>query len=96
MNTAKVWKFPIDIISRPILHMPQGAQIVKVDTQQGEPFVWALVNPTNEKEERRFYLAGTGHEIEDIDSKTHVGSFFMAEQRLVWHLFEINVPGALK
>lgn len=93
----RVYKYGFPIADRVRLSMPRGAEIVHV-AAQGHPafspngeaaFVWALVDPEAITEERRFRLAGTGHDLPD-EGLEHVGSFLMQEGLLVFHLFEVT------
>ena len=73
-----------------IKSMPQGAEILTVQTQNDEPFIWAMVNTKNEMEARVFEMFGTGHEMPvdmGIDRK-YIGTFQIAKEGLVFHLFE--------
>lgn len=91
----RVYKYGIPIGDDIRLMLPKGAQIVHVAAQGvpalgGEdPWVWALVDPSAQMEERHFRLAGTGHDLPD-DGLTHVGSFMLAHGALVFHLFEVT------
>ena len=83
-----IWKFilpPIDDFLE--IQMPIGAQILTVQTQQGHPCIWALVEPNNSKEHRRFRLAGTGHPMEFSEAMDYVGTFQIRQGTLVFHLF---------
>lgn len=83
-----VWKYEIPIDDSFIIAMPREAKLLCIMVQHGQPQLWALVDPTLAVSERRFRLAGTGHEI-DEDIRSHVGSFQMIGGDLVFHVFEI-------
>jgi hypothetical protein len=56
-----IWKFPIpfsDIGSFEIV-MPEGAQLLTVQLQNGKPMLWALVNEEAPRVRREFNIAGT-------------------------------------
>lgn len=89
--TRSVWKFPVGI-GKFGLRMPQGSQFLHVDTQGGEPHLWALVDPTAKPEERHFEVFGTGHPIDDVQKYQHIGTFQMHGGALVFHLFEKVFP----
>jgi len=72
--------------------MPVNAQILTVQIQNGEPFIWALVNPTGELFPYKFRLAGTGHEINESSNMSYIGSFQMRGGALVFHLFKFILP----
>jgi len=82
-----VWKF---LLPRPddhvTLSMPIGSQPLHVANQQGESFLWALVDPGAPTDEFHFRWAGTGHPIEEPNAE-YVGTWMMDDGMLVWHLF---------
>jgi len=87
MNT--IWKFPIDITDESSITMPMGAKVLSVQTQNGQPCIWAEVNTRSRPEERPFRIFGTGHELPDglHDSWVFVGTFQVAGGALVFHLY---------
>ncbi len=72
-----------------IIAMPKGAETVCFAVQRGELFLWARVDSTELLEKREFQLVGTGHQIvgyrEDFN---YVGTAFLNEGAIVFHLFE--------
>lgn len=42
--------------------MPQGAEVLTVESKGGETFVWALVDEYKPMEKRTFVTIGTGHD----------------------------------
>jgi hypothetical protein len=80
-----VWKFPVT--PGPFeVEMPKGAQVLSVQVQGGEPFMWALVDDQAPKEKRSFNTVGTGHDSDEIQNWRFVGTFQLGP--LVFHLFE--------
>lgn len=87
----KVFKYTLEYASYIELELPVGAKILHFDIQSGEPRIWALVDPTAEKEIRKFRFTGTGHAITDPDSELDfIGTVMSRDGALVWHLFEIK------
>ena len=96
-----IWKFEFEVDDDIEIEMPEYAQVLHVDVQfqrdpnarVGEPAIhevpciWARVDTERPMVKRRFLLAGTGHPLPDA-SLEHLGSFKMAQDRLVFHLFE--------
>ena len=84
----EIWKY----ILRPIitLDVPAGSQILSVQEQFGEICIWMLVDPTLEKEERRFEVYGTGHPINyDMGTwRTYIGTVKLENGSLIMHIFE--------
>ena len=85
----QIWKFEINP-NKVIVEMPKGAEILTIQTQNGTPCIWALVNPESEKEKRHFEVYGTGHNIHyDMGIvRKYINTFQLEGGLLVFHLFE--------
>lgn len=81
-----VWKFELQVTDEFKLTMPKGATPLHVEVQNDKPCLWALVDPTAEREERTFYVHGTGHPVGP--GAEHVGSFMLMDGTFVGHLFQ--------
>jgi hypothetical protein len=57
-----IWKFKIE--GHTILRLPKGAKILSVLEQFGDVNMLVLVNPQEEKENRRFVVFTTGDDIQ--------------------------------
>lgn len=86
-----IFKYPLTMSSTQTLQMPQKAKILSLQTQNGVPCLWALVETTNQKEPRTFQIIGTGEEITDIGYKEYIGTFQMHGGFLVFHLCELSL-----
>lgn len=53
-----------------------------------QPCMWALIDFEAPKEIRHFILAGTGHPLPEGLKLKHLGTFKMAGDRLIFHVFE--------
>lgn len=82
-----VYKYPLVVTDRQLVKMPKEAKILTVQVQNGEPQMWALVNPDNETEEVPIRIHGTGHNIPDADRLAYIGTFQMPRYGLVFHAF---------
>lgn len=71
-----------------VIHMPTGAQVLTVQVQNDEPFIWALVDLNAPVEARSFRIIGTGHETKMSAAETYVGTF--QQPPFVWHVFEVK------
>lgn len=82
--------------------MPEGAQILSVQTQLGQPYIWACGRANNPmREMRTFRLIATGQTFpeEVTQARTvaegvallHIGTFQITneERPMVFHLFEL-------
>lgn len=66
--------------------MPQGAEFLRVDIQNGVVCLWAFVDTEAPKDELLFSLWGTGQDMRGVDPKHHIDTFLAGEY--VFHLFE--------
>ncbi|WP_037322845.1 DUF7352 domain-containing protein [Amycolatopsis thermoflava] len=84
-NDRTVWKFPLNLIGEPVIPMPRGAQILTVQMQDGQPQLWALVDPAQPVERRRLFIVGTGQPM-PTDAATYLATWQSGP--FVFHLFE--------
>ena len=86
MNT--IWKYHLDLKEVNNVTMPKNAIILKVDADcNGQPTLWAQVNPDAKKELRKFRIFGTGHPI-TCTNLEFIGTLQQKHIGLVWHVFE--------
>lgn len=93
-----VFKYRVELKDEFEVPLPVNAQVLCVQVQRGEPFIWVLQSSVRRSAEenfatvqRRFRLAGTGHQIapfSDARDWRHVGTFQLRDGALVFHLFE--------
>jgi len=86
-----IWKYPMHPGVNE-LTMPYGSQILDVQMQDGEPWMWTLVpDSCGPPETRTFKIYGTGHNVlEACHRLHHISTFQMKDEALVWHVFEIK------
>lgn len=91
-STYRIFKYPVRIRDKFEVELPQSAEILDVQLQFGEPMMWALVDPQEQKVTRRFRVIGTGHPIEsdDLHRLHYVGTFQVAGGDMVFHLFNVH------
>jgi len=81
-----IWKFPLELDDQQVISMPEGSQILTVQTQDGIPCLWALVDEGAEKEDRVIYTIGTGGPFaDDPEDLVYVGTYQLPN--LVFHIF---------
>lgn len=85
-----IWKYGIEIRDAFDFEMPDGAEILSVQEQDGSLFFWALVDPDPERATvlRRFRMVGTGHLIGN-ERVSFLGTVQMRGGTLVLHVFEV-------
>lgn len=82
-----IWKLELPVEDYVELRMPLGAEVLYIAVQHGKPMLWFLCDPDARPTTRRFRVAGTGHPIEK-DVGVYIGSFQLADGRLVFHVFD--------
>lgn len=89
-----IYKYPLEIRDSFTLEMPEGAEVLTLQLQEGKPYIWVLVDPTADRIPYTFYMFATGRieEEKKLNKKNYVGSYQLANGRLVFHLFreELN------
>lgn len=83
----QIWKYALEPRERTELLIPKNARVLSVQAQQGQVMIWALVDPSEPMETRRFVVVPTGQPFEE--SRLHyLGSVQLQDGRLVLHCFE--------
>lgn len=82
----KIFKFPLDVCEDQCIRVPADAQVVSLQTQNGVPCLWVLLDPKADKERRVFYTVGTGHDVPE-NAGAFVGTY-QYTGGLVFHVFE--------
>ncbi len=74
----------------PMVVLPKEALALKAGVQNGELYIWALIDPYETTHiERKFEVVGTGHSFEH-DYLTHRYVDIVFDGPFVWHVWEIN------
>lgn len=81
-----VWKFPLEATHEQYVEMPEGAIILTVQVQRGQPCLWASVDPGREREWIRIFRVGTGcpGPLEDWH---YAGTYQLHDGSVVYHVF---------
>lgn len=89
--TQAIWKF---VLPSPdsTLAMPRWAHVLSVGHQPTGICIWAIVDPKQEVETRRFRVFPTGMPL-DEETFNHGPAPFIGTVQvgdLVWHIFEVS------
>lgn len=86
----QVWKYLL-AHGRHTVKMPKDAEILTAQSQGDDAFIWALVDPSKEVENRVFDTFGTGRDIRyDMGvERKYISTFQMDGGALVFHVFEL-------
>lgn len=70
--------------------MPPNGKVLSINAQNGELFLWALVDPMEFKTLRQFDIYGTGYPVpSDGKERQFINTFFTRENQVVFHAFEV-------
>ena len=82
-----IYKYQLSVVERQSICMPEGAEVLTVQDQNGALCLWALIDPDNSQSERIIYMVGTGHKI-NADKGNYVGTIQSPDGTLILHVFE--------
>lgn len=80
-----IFKYPLYLVDEQTVPLPNGAQPLSVQLQNGELYMWALVDIQSPSNPRRFRIFGTGTPAM-LDSNWHFVDT-VQQGMLVWHIF---------
>ena len=84
----KIFKYKLRLVDEQAISMPSGAQVISVQFQGDELYLWAIVNPSNIGELRCFEIYGTGEPFPSIGMSERKHLATVQGGRFVWHVFE--------
>jgi hypothetical protein len=85
----KIWKWMLDITDRQTIYLPLGAQILTVEPQRDQIFLWALCDPSRPVEARYIGIHSTAGPL-PADIGKLIGSIQLESSSLVFHAFEVE------
>lgn len=85
-----VYKYILPVADEARVSMPAFAEVLTVGVQGENICVWALVDPKIPSLKKTFRIAGTGHPITDDGKWKFLGTVFLYEGTLVFHIFECD------
>src|SRR3990167_2123613 len=90
----QIWKFFFEIGATNIIEIPKGAKFLTAQTQKDNGVIWALVDPTKEKEIRKILTIETGAPINYAPEQLiYIATFQLMDGAFIVHVFEvIDVP----
>jgi hypothetical protein len=84
---ARIFKYQLQVADEQQVLMPLGADILCVQVQHGQPFLWALVSDENVSEPVTIFTHGTGHETSEKIGR-YIGTYQLQDGAFVGHVFE--------
>lgn len=87
----RIWKYQMPVAEEFTMQLPVGAQIIRMDGENGYLWMWAVVDSDAPTEDRHFaaYKAG-GTMPDDLSNHTFVGkAYIYIQQELMLYIFEV-------
>lgn len=87
-----IYRYNLQVKTRQVVSMPKGAKILDVQVKESESShqvsiaVWAIVDTSKEKEDRVFFMYGTGEEAPSVGDMKYIST--MQIGAVVVHVFE--------
>jgi hypothetical protein len=79
----------LDLTQRQTLSIPRNAEILSIQNQNENIYLWYICNPDNKLISRTFLLFGTGErEIPEDKIIGYLDTVIMQNNNFVWHIFE--------
>lgn len=85
-----IYKYPFPVRDNVTIPIHEGAKILTVQVQHGQPCIWALVDTQRPMVNREFRIYGTGHPFDPGWYGTYVGTFQVYGGDLVFHVFDLE------
>ena len=86
----KIYKFPVPLEDIFTIDMPIDSKILSFQEQKGNLVLWTAFWPNSSREQRKFTLVGTGHDIDMDLVKQYIGTAQLFKGDYIWHLFELT------
>ena len=83
-----IHKFTLDLADSQTIQMPEGASVLSLQLQYGQPCLWALVDTAKPLTPRHFITRGTGHPVPS-EWFSYVGTYQLQGGDLVFHVLEV-------
>lgn len=82
-----IYKYKLAVVDEQEIQIPDFAEILSVQNQNGELCLWALVNSDNKPEPWTIQIVGTGNPASGINAEDFIGTVQQHDGGLVWHVF---------
>lgn len=83
-----IFKYELKIEGQQVITMPENAEILTVQQQNGKLILWAIVMTSAKPEKYLIEIYGTGHPFPSTGEKRKYISTVQMDG-LVWHIFKV-------
>lgn len=90
----QIWKYQLHLVSKQMIDVPEGAEVVHVG-EQGKLFcVWLQVDPEAAKVQKTVYCLGTGEDIPG--NAEHIGTIVRSTAEVLHFFLDMDFYTVLK
>lgn len=92
-NTGnRIWKYQMPVAEQFTMKLPKGAEIIRMDGENGYLWLWAVVDTQAELEDRHFEAFKAGGTMpDDLSNHEFVGmAHIYIQQELMLYIFEVH------
>ena len=86
----QIWKYPIQTVGEQELEISPGATILDIQLQDGDPYMWIIIDTEKKVEKRILRIYGTGHTLDDNANINNYLGTYQTKNGFVWHVFDIT------
>ena len=83
----RVWKYTLETVDKQTFSLPANAKLLKIVMLKGDPYLYAMVDLRNERENITILTFGTGQNIPN-DKVEYIDTYINKQWGLVWHVFK--------
>lgn len=84
-----IFKYQMPVLEEFTMQLPKGAEIIRMDDQDGMFWLWAVVDTRCADEERKFYAVKCGANVPEIEGLVYRGfCAIFVQQELGLYIFE--------
>jgi len=86
--SKKIFKYELKDVGIQEIQLPEGAEILCIQTQNDIPFIWAVVYTNVTFTKRFFEIYATGQSFDGNTDRKYIGTYQIKNGAYVFHCFE--------
>lgn len=82
-----IWKYPLEITEEQTIEVPKKYEVLCIQTQDNEPFLWVLVEEDDYLIILKIITLETGEDAHRVNLKDYIGTYQVDDGSFVGHVF---------
>jgi hypothetical protein len=90
----RIYKYQLETIDIQLINVPRltgeenfKSQVLNVDTQNGTPCIWCLVDVEEEQQQIKIRIIGTGNPMPVLSKDDYLGTYQLHNGEQIFHVF---------